>query len=213
MRQSDRFLSGEGDNWFIRNRHMLGKQEYLDVDFLVRNLPILEAGESKFLEIGCSSGEKTFSLSSRLKSHGFGIDPSYLAIEKAREMHNGSLTFSVGTADLLPYENHFFDLVYFGFCLYLIDREHLDSVFMEATRVLKKNAFLSILDFDYGGSKKNTYKHDTDLFSYKDDYSAYLKKHQLILVAKESYTPLGKIGLATNPDDRVAISLYARVSD
>ena len=128
-------------------------------------------------------------------------------------MHNASLDFTVGTADSLPFENHFFDLVYFGFCLYLVDREQLELIFMEASRVLKKNAYLSILDFDYGESQKNVYKHDTELFSYKDDYSAYLRKHQLILVAKESYTPLNKIGFAANPDERVAISLYAKISD
>ncbi len=210
MSQSSYFLSGEGDNWFLRNKDLLEKKENFDIQFLSRNLNYLQGKELRFLEIGCSSGVKTSELANLLGWKGFGIDPSSLAISKAMEIGGDNLAFAVATADTLPFEDGFFDLVYFAFCLYLIDREQIESVFTETLRVLKQKSSLAILDFDYGASKKNIYKHDSRLFSFKDDYTDWIQKFELIHVAKENYLPSGKIGFASNPDERVAINLYRR---
>lgn len=154
MLQRDYFLNGEGDNWFLRNKHLLEHADNYDIQFLARNLCNQKNKNFSFLEIGCSSGVKTAELATLLGWKGFGIDPSALAIDEARQIRRDDLSFFVGTAESLPFEDHVFDLVYFAFCLYLVDREQLEDVFVEALRVLKQNSFLAILDFDFGTSKK-----------------------------------------------------------
>ena len=44
----------------------------------------------------------------------------------------------IGTAEKLKFEDDKFDLIIFGFCLYLCDREDLIKIVDETNRVLKK---------------------------------------------------------------------------
>jgi ubiquinone/menaquinone biosynthesis C-methylase UbiE len=62
----------------------------------------------------------------------FGIDPSQNVIEEANK--NG-ITAKVGTADLLDFNDDKFDIVIFGFYLYLCDRKDLFKIASEANRV------------------------------------------------------------------------------
>lgn len=179
-----------------------------DVTFLCRNLGFLHSEGRKFLEIGCSNGVKTQNLMTSLNWLGYGIDPSPAAIEDAKRRMNSS-NFHVGTADRLLFVNEFFDLVFFGFCLYLIDREDLEKVFNESIRVLKKDGYIAILDFDYGVKYSQDYIHKKGIKSYKDNYLKYLEKYSVNLVAKESYSESGEIKYEANPNSRVAISLYS----
>lgn len=213
MLQRDYFLNGEGDNWFLRNKHLVGHADNYDIKFLARNLCNLKDKNFNFLEIGCSNGIKTSELATLLGWKGFGIDPSTLAIDEARQIKRDDLSFFVGTAESLPFEDNVFDLVYFAFCLYLIDREQLEDVFIEAMRVLKQNSFLAILDFDFGVSKKNTYIHNRRLYSFKESYAARIESFGFVQVAKESYSSTGKMEFANNPDERIAINLYIHVPE
>ena len=68
-----------------------------------------------------------------------------------------------------------FDIVIFGFCLYLCDRKHLFRIACEADRVLKSNGYLCIIDFYSDVPYKNAYKHFSGVYSYKMDYSLMFK--------------------------------------
>jgi ubiquinone/menaquinone biosynthesis C-methylase UbiE len=81
------------------------------------------------------------------------------------------LDFQTGLATQLPYQDKKFDLVFFGFCLYLIEPNEIFKAVMEADRVLRNGGFLAILDFDYGQLCVNPYKHAPGIFSYKNHYS------------------------------------------
>lgn len=215
MFQRDIFLSGEGDNWFIRNKPQ-NKTKFPEVKFLTSYLK--EFRIQKFLEIGCSSGKITKKISKKLRAKGFGIDPSELAIASAntrrfKNLQKYNLTkleeldFSIGSSENLNFESEFFDFIYFGFCLYLVDRSLVTQSLTEANRCLKPGGFLAIKDFDYGIQHSNPYKHRKGIISYKDDYTYYFIKLGYNLVSKESYISSNKIGYSINPDDRVSIWL------
>src|SRR5207253_396680 len=73
-------------------------------------------------------------------------------------------------AEQLPFDDKKFDIVIFGFCLYLCDREDLFRIASEADRVLKNPGWLLILDFYSPAPLKRDYHHRSGLFSYKMDY-------------------------------------------
>ena len=212
MNQKTVFLLDEGDNWYIRNRK-IGHNQFSEAKFLLNYLKSQTI--HKFLEVGCSSGRKTKYLARKLHAEGYGIDPSQLAIKKAKVNRFRTLrkflgikqfSFSVGTADKLPYKPHFFDLVYLSFCLYLVDRNLVNDSLNEANRCLKPGGFIAIKDFDYGAQNVNDYKHKKGIKSFKDDYTRYFINLGYILVGKESYK-FQKIGFNLDPDERISIWL------
>ncbi len=97
----------------------------------------------------------------------YGVDPSAKAVEAAKEK---GVEASQGTADQLPFDDQSFDIVIFGFCLYLCDREDLFRIACEADRVLKNPGWIVILDFYSETPLRREYHHHLGMFSYKMDY-------------------------------------------
>ncbi len=174
-KQRDYFLDTEGDSYYERNKISSNRSDPTDNSLdplidLLTNLPIeKEKGgeEFKVLEIGCGDGSRLQTLKEKFNFSVFGIDPSKKAIEESKS--KGIEAF-VGTADKLPFLNNNFDIVIYGFCLYLCDRSDLFSIISEADRVLKKSSWLAILDFWSKSDKKFPYHHKDNIFSYKFDY-------------------------------------------
>ena len=213
MSQKKIFLNDEGDNWYLRNKDK--SQNYVDLDLISKYLNSFEI--NNYLEIGCSSGYKTFELARRLNSKGFGIDPSAMAILEANKIketfkdNRNNVTFEVGTSDdLNDFENDFFDLVFVGFCMYLVDRNLLESTYNEIDRVLKKNKFVAILDFDPGSEYSNIYTHNQEVKSFKSDYAKHLISRGYYLIAKENLIP-PNVGFSMDPDLRISIQLLQKV--
>lgn len=76
----------------------------------------------------------------------FGIDISEDMLDAAREIHGNSLTqcnIFVGSADCLPYENDFFDLVVSSRFFTLLPFEFSKKVLSELIRVSKSKLFLN----------------------------------------------------------------------
>jgi ubiquinone/menaquinone biosynthesis C-methylase UbiE len=122
------------------------------------------------LEIGCGAGERLAAINQQWQSSCCGVDPSKAAVEHARKSFAG-LTFEVGTADILPFSPYQFDLVIFGFCLYLIDPADYFAVAREADRVLKDRGLLIIYDFSSPVPYANRYQHREGVMSRKMDWS------------------------------------------
>jgi len=97
----------------------------------------------------------------------YGVDPSSEAVKFAKQR---GLDARQGTAESLPFDDSAFDIVVFGFCLYLCDRDDLFRIASEADRVLKNPGWLLILDFFSPTPTKREYHHRSGLFSYKMDY-------------------------------------------
>lgn len=210
--QSETFLQSEGDAWYSRNREKLdsSKAETFEINFISDSLVPFQSSISNILEIGCGSGEKLAKLAENFKASGFGLDPSQMAINKATELtkhHNSKLNFEVGLATDLPYQNEVFDLVFFGFCLYLVPPSETYRAVMEANRVLKYGGFVAILDFDYGSLKVNPYKHAAGVFSYKNNYSQiFTSSGNFSLVNKWSFNHASKY-FTQDREERISIEI------
>jgi len=205
MSQKKIFLSGEGDQWFKRNEQSLESKDY-GQDLIIAeicellnsdktdSLLKISGGGVKLVEIGCGEARRLSYLKENYQVECYGIDPSRLAIEKSQAK---GIRASVGTADNLQFEDDYFDILIFGFCLYLCDREDLFVIATEADRVLKSKGFIIIMDFFHPGkNQKNKYAHKVGLNSYKMDYRSLFLwhpfyecfKHKIIHHTKKSYT-------------------------
>jgi ubiquinone/menaquinone biosynthesis C-methylase UbiE len=173
MKQKDIFLSGEGNAWFDRNADTLAKKEMPGGDPLLLELLSLQVqfagvqGVGKVLEIGCGAGGRLAWVQQYMGLECYGIEPSESAVSQA---NRAGVRARVGTADELPFAEKFFDVVIFGFCLYLCDRDDLFKIAAEADRVLKNQSWLLIKDFYSPEVIANAYHHKADVYSYKMDY-------------------------------------------
>lgn len=170
MKQKDVFLESEGNAWFERNAKLLASRKLPDSDpalMEILKLDIAAKKGSKILEIGCGDGTRLAWLKEHRGFDCYGVEPSAQAVQAAA---GRGITACQGTAEELPFADKSFDIVVFGFCLYLCDRDDLFRVAYEADRVLKNPGWLLILDFYSAAPLKREYHHRSGLFSHKMDY-------------------------------------------
>jgi ubiquinone/menaquinone biosynthesis C-methylase UbiE len=174
MNQKEVFLASEGDAWFSRNKVVVENFDFSADDEIVACLReiIDHSGAStdrplKILEIGCGDGSRLAYLARTWSVEAFGVEPSAQAVQVAC---NRGVNAIQGTADQLPFKNAMFDIVVFGFCLYLSDREDLFRIAQEADRVLKSDAWLVVHDFYSKSPVRREYHHRSGLHTYKMDY-------------------------------------------
>ena len=205
--QRAEFIAGEADAWYQRNA------AHLSAISPLRNLTASTIAEqldrtcaAHVLEIGCGSGDNLAALDCRTPIAGYGIDPSNSAVEAGRAARP-QLDLRAGTADLLPFADNMFDVVWFGFCLYLVDRELLGRCVAEADRVLKEGGLLCIVDFDPEVPCKRAYHHKPGMWSYKMDYSR-------LFLANPAYQLIHKLSAShaanqwhADPQERVGLWL------
>jgi len=165
MTQKSSFLAGEGDAWFKRNSF---GNSGSTLDYVISLITSINGRPRSALEIGCSNGSKLARLCTAFECAGTGIDPSAQAIADGRTKYP-KLRLEVGTADSLPFSDGEFDLVIFGFCLYLCDRQDLFRIAAEADRCLTAGGLLAITDFMPPTPYRNSYSHLDGISSYKFD--------------------------------------------
>lgn len=176
MKQKDIFLSGEGDSWFERNHDHVATRDYSD-DPVVRSVAKICDFESKslrILEVGCGEAKRLSYLTESFACESIGLEPSAKAVATANE--NG-IKCIIGTADHLPFEAGTFDVIIFGFCLYLCDEEDLFKISQEAHRVGKDKSWIVINDFYAKSPYKNPYHHKDGVQSHKMDYRKLFDWH------------------------------------
>ena len=211
--QSSTFLSDEGDNWFLRNMDTSHDALSQDICQIFQTLSNVKDDISSVLDVGCSSGMKTKQLANYFTASGFGLDPSSLAIDKAKTLEDVTLNFKVGISSDLQYENDQFDLVYFSFCLYLIDRELIFKSIAEADRVLRPGGYLVISDFDSSLPSKTPYHHKSGLLTYRNDYAGiFLSSGHYTLVSKQSFSHTSNL-FETNKRERVSTQILFKETD
>lgn len=165
------FKQNEGNEWHKRNNSKLENKD-MNTDpivkaFLASNIDL---SNKKVLEIGCGTGYRLNYLSETYNCKCYGIDPSQKAIEYGK-IHFPKVELLVGTADEIDYETNSFDIVIFGFCLYLVDREHLFDITSKVNKILKTSGLVIIFDFYSNRYYKNPYIYYKSINSYKVDYS------------------------------------------
>ncbi|MGO4153397.1 class I SAM-dependent methyltransferase [Cupriavidus sp. YAF13] len=171
-RQRDIFSKGgEGDRYFQRNRAFYSDKRSADELSSAALLysKFIQPGDT-VLEVGSSSGVNLASICRATKCRGLGIDPSGEAVSKGQQLFP-ELELRVGTADKLEFPDHSLDFILFGFCLYLVDREHISRVVAEADRCLRDGGWIGITDFMPDVPTARPYAHCAAVTSYKLDYS------------------------------------------
>ncbi len=211
--QKEYFVQEGGDEWYARSCHSIQKTKptFNYLFDCINNLPF---AINNFLEVGCSSGEKIKQVQSKFKCSCYGIDPSKEAIAGGRKLVNDKIHLQVGTAESLPFEDNFFDVVCFGFCLYLCDRNLLFRIAQEADRVLREGGAIIIVDFDSRIPLRNSFHHTGEaIWSYKMEYEKMFTWHpQYILSEKRSYSYYDSCFIYDS-NERVSISTIIKVAE
>lgn len=169
MLQREIFLAGEANAWLERNRNKIGRRD--SVWDVIKDLKV-----QTVLEIGCSDGWRLRKMvDNSYCESAVGVDPvvgGYLG-------EIGKILIFRGTAETLPLNNTWkFDLVIFGFCLYLADPCDYFRIAAEADRVLADGGHLVIHDFAPPDRPyKVPYEHKEDVFSHHMDFAELWMSH------------------------------------
>lgn len=165
--QEAAFWGGEGDAWFRRNPSAAINPAVMAAFIGIMNRP------QKILEVGCGTGKYLNALRDQYGCYCVGVDPSGEAIAFGKE-HYPDLKLYLGTCEsiypLFRREEEF-DLIIFGFCLYLVGRDGLFYAVTSADALLKEGGHLAIHDFHPALPQKVPYHHQEGLFSYKMRYA------------------------------------------
>ncbi|MEP7242282.1 MAG: class I SAM-dependent methyltransferase [Gammaproteobacteria bacterium] len=210
MKQRDVFLGSEGDAWFQRNPSAVQAAEFPQSDpllfQLVEMFPQPVAG-TRVLEIGCGDGARLEWLKLHRDFECYGVEPSAQAVEAARRR---GIRAEQGTAEQLPFEAAAFDIVLFGFCLYLCDREDLFRIASEADRVLRNPGWLLILDFYAPTFTSRDYRHRAGVCSHKMDYRTLFTWHPGYACYVQKVAHHATHGLTDEPDEWIATSVLRK---
>ena len=211
MKQREVFLDSEGDAWFERNARLLDSGSLAESDPLLVEIISLSAPSptqgTTVLEIGCGDGARLGWLKENRGCSCFGVEPSAQAVEVARAR---GVAVEQGTAEQLPFADYAFDMVLFGFCLYLCDREDLFRIAFEADRVLKNPGWLLILDFYSSTPSKRKYHHRPGLYSHKMDYRTLFTWNPAYTNFSQKVRHHSKGGYTDDPDEWVATSVLRK---
>jgi ubiquinone/menaquinone biosynthesis C-methylase UbiE len=170
MRQAQFFIDSEGDRWFERNRERLGEHD--PVSAAIEQLHIKP---TNVLEIGCCNGWRLAALRDKYGCNVMGLDPSHAAVEDARKR---SVSAWEATAAGMPIRSHAYDVVIYGFCLYLTDPEDWFRIASEGDRVLKDGGYLIIHDFEgEPDAFARVYEHAKGILSYHVDFAGFWLAH------------------------------------
>lgn len=209
MSQRDVFLAGEGDAYFRRNASGYDPARAGASSLPLEVIRRYVQPASRVLEIGCANGLNLERLRRDPGCTGSGIDPSAAAIEAGRREFP-ALDLQVTTADQLPFADASFDLVWFGFCLYVVDRPLLPRVVAEADRVLRDGGFLAIVDFDPDAPVRRRYSHAAGVSSFKTDHARmFLGFPQYVPAEKRPFSHAA-VHWDADPGERLAVQVLAK---
>jgi len=209
--QKEIFKASEGNKWFFRNGDS-NEYKQKENDIIIKSLREIKIFPKKILEIGCSNGLRLNYLNKIFGSECFGIDPSVKAIENGKKEFP-NITLQVGTADLLSFEDNKFDMIIFGFCLYLCDRKDLFKIAFEADRCLSDNGFLVIMDFCPPFPYKNIYTHKETIYSYKMNYAKLFSWNPAYNEIFNTIFSLSGFSKRSIPDEKVAVTILNKVEE
>lgn len=213
MQQKDVFLQSEADAWYQRNRLTVSKRDFAVDDPVTSAIleisvqPEYAHKKIRILEVGCGEGRRLSWLAANLDSEVHGVEPSLMAVEQASL--RGAQVIR-GTADKLPFGDATFDVVVYGFCLYLCDRQDLFQIAKEADRVLKAEAWVVINDFFASTPVRREYHHRPGIFSYKMDYRKLFDWHPSYTCFAHKVGPHGQTGFTDETGEWVATSILRK---
>jgi len=214
MLQKNIFLESEADAWFERNHAAIAGRDYSSNDSLTSSIvgliqgPSLNSGETiKILEVGCGEGRRLEWLAKNTGVEVYGIEPSQKAVDLAISR---GVKAKRSTADQILFDDAMFDIVIFGFCLYLCDRKDLFRIAKEADRILKDKSWLLIQDFYSKTPIERDYHHLLGLKSYKMDYKTLFDWHPSYTSYSYQVHHHGSVKFTDDPSEWVATSILRK---
>jgi len=184
MKQKNYFLSGEGDKWIKRNSKEISNRNYNNDLVLSELIKIKDCffkkKKIKILEIGCGNSARLQKINSN-EVACFGLDPSIIAINQSKKK---GIAAQIGTADSLPFKNNFFDVVIFGFCLYVCDSSDYKKIKNECLRVLKNNSFIILEDFYSKKKITKKLRHNKKIIVTKMEFTKIFIDDRVTLISR-----------------------------
>jgi SAM-dependent methyltransferase len=175
-RQENAFFTREGNEWFKRNRDNLVRAP--ETDPVISVITMAGIIPIRVMEIGASTGWR-LDLMRRIYGCKFtlAIEPSKEAIWEGQRLYP-QVNFISKTASKMPNMRWRFDMIIFGFCLYLCDPETLFEIVARANRCLINGGHLIIHDFPAPVAPYSViYEHHTRLRSYHMDFAKMFLAH------------------------------------
>lgn len=158
--QARAFLKGEGKAWLERNKDKLTPKD----DPILKAIEDNKLKPERVLEIGCANGWRLDIIKERYGCDIAGVDPGIEIPTTQPHLYRG-------VADALPIFGKTFDLIIYGWCLYLCDPRDYFYIAAMGDSYLKEDGHIIIYDFYSDYPKKKKYKHKEGLYSYKMDFS------------------------------------------
>lgn len=108
----------------------------------------------KILDVGCGKGFLLYEITLLVPGvEVYGLDISNYAIEHSKEEIRGCI--QLGNANLLPFQDKYFDLVYSLNTLHNLHNFDLDKALREIERVGKKNKYICVESYRNENEKAN----------------------------------------------------------
>lgn len=204
LMERDTLWLAEGNNWFIRNRQMLGNAAMLEYDWPLRLIRLYGLDPRTIVEVGCSNGWRLAALSENGRRICIGVDASADAITDG-ETRYPKLDLRHALATCLPLPASTADLVIVSYLYHWIPREDLLTVISECERILRPGGFLILADFAPDQLTVTPYKHRVGVSTWKlpDGYAGlFLATGLYREVARVTYNHDDHDNRADTPSER-----------
>ena len=146
------------------------------------------ANVSNILDVGCGEGAFSHHVSTQIGVPLVGVEPSLQVVENLRKSHEGTetISFEVGSASSLPFEDQSFDLVMvIGVLAWVQQGDWLRSV-SELERVSRR--YIWVRDFHTVRPFRVPYRHVPGWYSFRRDFSVVLTSGGSWSVVDEHYS-------------------------
>lgn len=208
-KQREIFMMTEGDEYFKRNPNY-NLNNFVKDDPVCRSIDDIAdniSDQAAVVEVGCSDGRRLKALEEKYNWLYQGVEPSTSAIEKGR---SDGVEILKGSAEKLPIKNNSVDILIYGFCLYLCDREELFTISAEANRVTKDKSWIIIYDFWAKTDITNDYHHREGIKSYKTRPEEMFSWHPSFTVMDTKIRDISNHGYTDNQDNWVQTSVLRK---
>lgn len=179
------FTEDAANRWYIRNRDRFLSRDTDPIMQAIRRLP---AAPEYVFEYGCSDGYRLQWIHDEFGSECDGVELSTIAISKKKKdvlIDYGD----IGEHELgVPY-----DLIIFGFCLYLVDACSLPHIVDEVNKNLDYGGHIIIWDYFNHGHLFREYKHKDNVREHHMDYSKMFTWHPDYSVSSFDVAPEGPV--------------------
>lgn len=168
MKQKYLFLETEGNRWLERNRDAMAKLAE-NGDPVIDAIVTADIKPKRVLEIGCSVGWRLSLLREKYGCEIMGVEPSREACIEAAARRVPAVQSTASS----PGVSSQFDLVIYGFCLYLTDPDDWLQIAAEGNCLLSPGGYLIIHDFASSPSLPyaRRYEHRDGVLSYHIDFA------------------------------------------